>query len=126
MSVEEATHVDYDEEVIDQATGEVTNPTHVYDGLLYSGQLVRVRPINRKSDGTAVPGMCNVDFRSSRGEQSLTAMRQIKTLMGAFDKSHEYNVLTHPDSVGKYFVIAIGEVAAGGFTNFVPIFVKEA
>ena len=117
--------VEKDDEVIDDTTGEVTNPGHIFDGLLYTGRLVRVRDIKSSKTGNVVEGMCNLDFISSRGNQTLTGQKQLKTPVGNFDKTREYNTLTHPDSIGKFFAIAIGEINSGGFTNFVPIFVKE-
>jgi hypothetical protein len=96
-----------------------------FDGLTYEGQLVGIREIKRNKDGKVIVGIANIDLVSTRGDQTITATKQIKTMMGSFDKTDEFNTLTDARNIGKHFVIAVGEQSSGGFTNLVALFVSE-
>ncbi len=96
------------------------------DGMCVIGKLQAVREIRRtKGDNSVIEGIANIDFETSRGIETIQAQKIIKTMMGTFDKTEEFNTLTAPQNVGKHYSVALGKVVAGAFTNWVALFVKE-
>jgi len=94
-----------------------------FDGLVVIGKIVAVREVRRKIDNSVVPGMSNIDIAGSRGVETVQAQTVLRTMMGTFDKSAEFNFLVN--GLNKDVVVAVGKVTAGAFTNYIALFVKE-
>jgi len=109
----------------DNDAAQNTNNTDViFDGLCCIGTVHEIRELRRsKGDNSVIEGMVNVDFATSRGIETIQAQKVIKTAMGSFDKTDAFNALVN--GKGRSFIVTVGKVVAGAFTNYLALDVKE-